>query len=132
MTGVDVGSTQIEASAAGFDSGFITAETVTPVLSLVSVPASLSVAQKSQYIYVHAEVPGAYWSSNQYPAANLPITFTSAVPSVGTITNTVNWTANASGSSYATFTAVAPGTTQITASSPGFTPATSGTITVNP
>ncbi|MCP4513965.1 MAG: hypothetical protein GY824_01880, partial [Delftia sp.] len=52
--------------------------------------------------------------------------------SVGTITDSVTWNANSGNSAYATFTAVAPGTTQITASSPGFTPATSAPITVNP
>ncbi|TDS84589.1 hypothetical protein EDF71_102236 [Comamonas sp. JUb58] len=132
VTGVDVGSTQIEATAAGFDAGFITAETVTPILNLVSVPTILSSGQTASYIYVSTQVTGAYWSGNQYPVSNRLITFSSSVPSVGSITGTVNWAANSGSSGYATFTAISPGTTQITASSPGFVPATSGVITVNP
>jgi hypothetical protein len=130
--GLETGSTQIEASAAGMDSVYINAETVASTLRLQSVPASLNAGQKATSIYVSAEVPGAYWSTNQYPSAPLTITFTSSVPSVGTITGSVTWNASSGGSGYATFTAVAPGTTQITASSPGFTPATSAPITVNP
>ncbi|QQB49217.1 carboxypeptidase-like regulatory domain-containing protein [Delftia acidovorans] len=132
VSGLDAGSTQIEASAAGMDPVYLNAETVAPTLRLQSAPASLAEGQRAAYISVSAEVPGAYWSTNQYPSAPLTITFTSSVPSVGTITDSVTWNANSGNSGYATFTAVAPGTTQITASSPGFTPATSGPITVNP
>ncbi|MBD9579762.1 carboxypeptidase regulatory-like domain-containing protein, partial [Delftia sp. DLF01] len=132
VSGLDAGSTQIEASAAGMDPVYLNAETVAPTLRLQSAPASLAEGQRAAYISVSAEVPGAYWSTNQYPLAPLTITFTSSVPSVGTITDSVTWNANSGNSGYATFTAVAPGTTQITASSPGFTPATSGPITVNP
>ncbi|UXC17646.1 hypothetical protein [Comamonas squillarum] len=132
VTGVDIGSTQVEATAAGFESGVIDFETINPVLVLSSAPSSLSVGQKSTSIYVRAQVSGAYWSNDQYPAANLTITFSSSVPSVGTVTTTVNWPAGSSSSARAIFTAISPGTTQITASSPGFVPATSGVITVNP
>ncbi|WP_350337305.1 hypothetical protein [Delftia lacustris] len=130
--GLELGSTQIEASAAGMDSIYINVETVAPTLRLQSVPASLKAGQKANSIYVSAEVPGAYWSTSQYPSNPLTITFTSSVPSIGNVTDTVTWNANTGSSTYATFTAVAPGTTQITASSPGFTPATSASITVNP
>ncbi len=130
--GLELGSTQIEASAAGMDSIYINVETVAPTLRLQSVPVSLKAGQKANSIYVSAEVPGAYWSTSQYPSNPLSITFTSSVPSIGNVTDTVTWNANTGSSTYATFTAVAPGTTQITASSPGFTPATSASITVNP
>ncbi|WFF80130.1 carboxypeptidase-like regulatory domain-containing protein [Delftia tsuruhatensis] len=130
--GLELGSTQIEASAAGMDSIYINVETVAPTLRLQSVPASLKAGQKANSIYVSAEVPGAYWSTSQYPSNPLTITFTSSVPSIGNVTDTVTWNANTGSSTYATFTAVAPGTTQITASSPGFTPATSASITVYP
>ncbi|WP_395023991.1 hypothetical protein [Comamonas odontotermitis] len=132
VSGVDIGSTQLEATAVSHDTSYVNVETVTPVLHLQNIPSSLNVGQKSNSVYVASEVPGSYYSSNQVPAAALSVTFTNSVPSVGTVTNTVNWPANSGSSNYATFTAVAPGTTQITASSPGFTPATSGTITVNP
>lgn len=132
VTGVGVGSTQIEATAVEHDASYLNTETVLPLLYLQSVPSSIAVGHSYSSIYVTSEVPGSYYSSSQVPAAALSVTFTSSVPSVGTITNTVNWPANAGNSNYATFTAVAPGTTQITASSPGFTPATSSAITVNP
>ncbi|MGF6211500.1 hypothetical protein, partial [Comamonas sp. 4034] len=132
VTGVDIGSTQIEATGSSHDASYLNAETITPTLRLQNVPSAIAVSNSYSSIYVASEVPGSYYSSSQVPAAALPITFTSSVPSVGTVTSTVNWPANAGNSNYATFTAVAPGTTQITASSPGFTPATSGTITVNP
>ncbi|WP_394680291.1 hypothetical protein [uncultured Comamonas sp.] len=132
VTGVEVGSTQVEATAAGFDIGVITSETINPVLELSGVSPLLSVGQKSSNIYARAQVPGASWPNEQYPAANLTITFSSSVPSVGTVTTTVNWPAGSSSSARAIFTAISPGTTQITASSPGFVPASSGVITVNP
>ncbi len=132
VNGMETGSTQIEASAAGMDAVYINAETVAATLRLQSVPSSLKTGQKATSIHVSAEVPGAYWATNQYPSVPVTITFTSSVPSVGTITDSVTWNANSGNSAYATFTAVAPGTTQITASSPGFTPATSAPITVNP
>ncbi|MGE8493285.1 hypothetical protein, partial [Comamonas sp.] len=132
VTGLDAGSTQIEASAAGFTSGVVTTETITPLLLLSGAPSSLRVGQTNTTISVAAQVNGAYWSNSQYPAANLPITFTSSIPSVGTVTNTVAWAKGAGASARPTFTAISPGTTQITASSPGFVPATSGVITVNP
>ena len=132
VTGVDVGTTQIEATAAGSQSALINVETVSPILRLYNVPASQNVGQQYSSIYVNAEVSGATYSTNQYPASPLTVTLTSSVPSVGTITNTVAWGANAGNSGTATLTAVAPGTTQITASTPGFTPATSAPITVNP
>ena len=132
VTGVDVGSTQIEATAAGFDSSVLNAETINPVLILRNAPGSLIVGQTNNSIYISAQVPGARYSQNQYPSVDLPITFTSSVPSVGAVTHTVIWPARSGSSSRATFTAISPGTTQITASSPGFVPATSGVITVNP
>jgi hypothetical protein len=132
VTGTGVGTTQIEATAAGSESAVINAETVTPILRMYNVPTSQNVGQQYSSIYVNAEVGGATYSANQYPASPLAVTFTSSVPSVGTITNTVTWVANAGSSGTATFTAVAPGTTQITASTPGFTPATSAPISVNP
>ncbi|WP_202759248.1 carboxypeptidase-like regulatory domain-containing protein [Delftia acidovorans] len=132
VAGVDLGSTQIEATAVALDPAYFNVETVAASLRLQYVPSELNAGGTAGSIYVTPEVPGAYWSTSQYPAAPLTITFTSSVPSVGTITDSVTWNANSGNSGYATFTAVAPGTTQITASSPGFTPATSGPITVNP
>jgi hypothetical protein len=132
VTGVDVGTTQIEATAAGFESAVINAETVSPILRMNNVPVVQNVGQRSPSIYVSAEVPGAYYSTSQYAASPLTVTWTSSVPSVGTVTAITTWGADASNSGYAAFTAVAPGTTQITASTPGFTAATSAPITVNP
>ncbi|MCD2166234.1 hypothetical protein, partial [Comamonas koreensis] len=122
VTGIDIGSTQIEATAAGFDSSVLNTETISPLMSLRNVPGSLKAGQTYNSVFVSAIVPGARYQDYQYPATNLTITFSSSIPSVGTVTNTVNWAANSSSSSYATFTAISPGTTQITASSPGFVP----------
>ncbi|WP_133248146.1 hypothetical protein [Comamonas sp. JNW] len=132
VTGLDTGSTQIEASAAGFTSGVVTTETITPLLLLNGAPSALRVGQTYTNIYVAAQVNGAYWPNSQYPAVNLSVTFTSSIPSIGTVTNTATWAKEAGSSARPTFTAISPGTTQITASSPGFVPATSGVITVNP
>ena len=132
VTGLEIGSTQIEATAVNHSTAYLNAETIAPTLHLQNMPASMQVGQKASYIYVTPEVPGAYYSTNQSPAANLSITFTSSVPAVGTITDHVTWNANTSSSASATFTAAAPGTTRITASAPGFIPATSAPVTVNP
>ena len=132
VTGVGVGTTQIEATAAGSESAVINVETVAPVLRLYNVPSSQNVGQQYGSIYVNADVSGATYPTNQYPESPIEVTLTSSVPSVGTITKTVTWGANAGNSGTAMFTAVAQGTTQITASTPGFTPATSAPITVNP
>ena len=110
----------------------INVETVAPVLRLYNVPSSQNVGQQYGSIYVNADVSGATYPTNQYPESPIEVTLTSSVPSVGTITKTVTWGANAGNSGTAMFTAVAQGTTQITASTPGFTPATSAPITVNP
>ncbi|WP_332673681.1 hypothetical protein [Comamonas sp.] len=132
VSGVEVGSTQLEATAVSHDAGYLNVETVTPNLRLQNAPSSISVGKIHSSVYVGTEVAGAYYSNSQTSNAAFPITFTSSVPSVGTVTGTVNWAANAGNSGYATFTAIAPGTTQITASSRGFTPVTSAVITVNP
>jgi hypothetical protein len=128
-----LGSTQIEATASGFDSGSINVETVTPQLQFVSaLPSSLQVGQSYGSVYVYANVAGAYYSRNNSPAQAIPVTFTSSVPSAATVGASSTWAAGASSSNNVTLTGVAPGTTAITASAPGFAPVTSAPITVNP
>jgi hypothetical protein len=107
-------------------------ETVMPSLRLQSVPSVVSAGQQASAIHVTAEVANAYWPERQYPAQPLAVTFTSSVPSVGTVTGSVNWAAGTAASGPAVFIAVAPGDTQVTASAPGFTPAASKQITVRP
>ena len=135
ITGVDLGSTQIEASASGFTAGSIAVETVTPSLEFISgLPSSVRVGQSYGSVRVNASVPGAYYSSGSYvsPAQALTVTLTSAVPSVATLASPRTWAAGSWLSADAPLTGVAPGTTSITASVPGFKPVTSPTITVNP
>ena len=134
ITGVDVGSTQIEATASGFTQSGITVETVTPNLTFVSgLPSAVNVGQTYGSVRVYAEVPGATYSgSNIAPAQPIAVTFTSSVPSAATVAPTGTWRAGSWLSNGIALTGVAPGTTTITASAPGFNPVTSGVITVNP
>ncbi len=134
ITGVDVGSTQIEATASGFEPATINVETVTPQLVFIAaLPGSMTVGQKFTSTYFHAYVPGATYNNyNTVPAQPITITLTSSVPSAATVSSSVVWAAGNSTSAYGTITATAPGTTRITASAPGFAPVTSGDITVNP
>ncbi|UJB64238.1 hypothetical protein YS110_05445 [Acidovorax sp. YS12] len=134
ITGVDVGSTQIEATASGFEPATINVETVSPQLVFIAaLPGSMTVGQKFTSTYFHAYVPGAiYNNSNTVPAQPITITLTSSVPSAATVSSSVVWSAGSNTSAYGTITATAPGTTRITASAPGFAPVTSGDITVNP
>lgn len=55
VTGVGVGTTQIEATAAGSESAVINVETVAPVLRLYNVPSSQNVGQQYGSIYVNAD-----------------------------------------------------------------------------
>ncbi|MEI2676981.1 MAG: hypothetical protein V9G29_03485 [Burkholderiaceae bacterium] len=70
--------------------------------------------------------------SNQTLITNVPLTVTSAVPGVATVSGTPVLQAGSASSSAATLQGVASGTTTLTVSAPGFTPATSATITVQP
>jgi hypothetical protein len=130
ISGVEVGSTQIEATAIAHEASYLNVETISAVLSLQNIQSVMTVGQKQTSVYVNAAVPGTTYA--QVSTAPFLMTLSSSVPSVGVITNSANWAANSGSSGYATFSAVAQGTTQITASSPGFVPATSGVITVNP
>jgi hypothetical protein len=133
VTGIDLGSTQIEASAVGFDPGTITVETVTPQLAFNSgPPASMTAGQQYTTLRASVQVPGAYWSTNQTAVLPFTLTLTSSVPSVATVSPSATWAVGSTVSGYATLSAVAPGVTRITASAPGFAPVTSGDITVNP
>ncbi|QTD46378.1 hypothetical protein [Ottowia testudinis] len=134
ITGVDVGSTQIEASASGFSQGAITIETVVPNWVFVSgLPNALQVGQSYRDVRVYAEVPGANYSGSYLsPAQPITVTFTSSVPSTATVGATGMWRAGSWLSDGVVLNAIAPGTTTITASAPGFNPVTSGVITVNP
>jgi len=129
VTGVDAGSTQIEASAAGFGPGAVTVETIIARLVISNAPAALP-AGGTRHIYAGATVPGAAWPDSQYPATDQTLRFTSAVPSAGTVTGSVLWNAGSSQSRAATLTGVAAGSTTITVSAPGFAPATSAAIQV--
>ena len=132
VTGVDIGSTQIEATAAGFTPSAITMETVTPSLVFYDVPGQLQAGKTYGSVRVYANVPGAYYSgTNLTLAQEAAVTLTSSVPSVATVVSTGVWKAGASVSQNSTLKAVAPGVTSITASIPGFNPVTS-TLTVNP
>jgi len=132
ITGVDLGSTQIVATAAGFDTSILTVEVVSAVLQLHGTSPSIDVGQAHEAIYVSAQVPGRENFLRQTPATPISIAFSSSEPSVAAVTETVIWYRGNWFSRSPTFTAISPGTTQITASSPGFVPATSGVITVNP
>ena len=132
ITGLEIGSTQIEASAAGFTPSAITMETVTPSLVFYDVPSQLQAGKTYGSVRVYANVPGAYYSgTNLTLAQEAAVTLTSSVPSVATVVSTGVWKAGASVSQNSTLKAVAPGVTSITASIPGFNPVTS-TLTVNP
>ena len=134
ITGVDVGSTQIEATASGFDSDVITMETVTPQLMFAGAPpATMTAGQQYTSLYFYADVPGASYGSGYFATAQpITIVLTSSVLSAATVTSSITWPAGGNSSNYGTITAVAPGTTTITASAPGFNPVTSAAITVNP
>ncbi len=81
---------------------------------------------------MYAKVPNATYATNTTAAAPITVTFTSAVPSVATITPSATWATGSGTSGYATLTGVSSGSTSITASAPGFLPVTSDPITVTP
>ena len=133
VTGVGLGSTQIEATAAGFESGDVVVETVTPELAFAyPVPASMQAGQSFGYLSVRANVPGAYYADNQMPAQNMAITFTSSVPSAASVAASGVWNAGEGASGGVAIKALAAGVTRITASAPGFAPVTSAPIVVQP
>ena len=133
VTGVGLGSTQIEATAAGFESGDVVVETVTPALAFAyPAPASMQAGQSFGYLSVRANVPGAYYADNQMPAQNMAITFTSSVPSAASVAASGVWNAGEGASGGVVIKALAAGVTRITASAPGFAPVTSAPIVVQP
>ena len=133
VTGTGLGSTQIEATAAGFESGDVVVETVTPELAFAyPAPASMQAGQSLGYLSVQANVPGACYENNQTPAQNITITFTSSVLSAASVAASGVWNAGAWTSDGVAINALAAGTTRITASAPGFAPVTSAPIVVQP
>ena len=133
VTGVGLGSTQIEATAAGFESGDVVVETVTPALAFAyPAPASMQAGQSFGYLSVRANVPGAYYADNQMPTQNMAITFTSSVPSAASVAASGVWNAGEGASGGVAIKALAAGVTRITASAPGFAPVTSAPIVVQP
>ena len=133
VTGVGLGSTQIEATAAGFESGDVVVETVTPELAFAyPAPASMQAGQSFGYLSVRANVPGAYYANNQTPVQNMAITFTSSVPSAASVAASGVWNAGEGASGGVVIKALAAGVTRITASAPGFAPVTSAPIVVQP
>ncbi|ARU03921.1 hypothetical protein CCO03_03815 [Comamonas serinivorans] len=130
VTGVDLGSTQIEATAAGFAAGTVNVETVTPQLTFYNTPPASLAVGGSVSLRAGVSVPGGHYAP--VSASALSVTATSSVPSVATMTSPISWPVNQSYSGVATLTGVAVGSTQITLSAPGFTPVTSSAITVNP
>ncbi|MFQ5801938.1 MAG: hypothetical protein ACE5JQ_03460 [Candidatus Methylomirabilales bacterium] len=120
VTGVGPGTTTITASAAGFTDATATV-TVPPLASPLSLsPSSLDVPQGgTRNLTVGLPFPA--------PAGGVIVSLVSANPGVATVTPSVVIPAGATSAS-ATVTGVGPGTTDITASAPGFT---SATATVN-
>lgn len=128
VTGVAAGVTVITASAEKYDLGNdLLAEVVPAALSINGLVTSLSVGGSDTF-YVSTSVPGGYGTPRA--VVPIPVTLTNAVPGVASVTELVTIQPGASSSPNAVFTATAPGTTSVTASSPGFSPATSAAISV--
>ena len=132
VTGVDVGTVQITASAENWKGSTATVNVATATLVLNGIQTARTTSSAAHGIYVYPHTPSC--GACDYFNADTPVTYTvnSATPEIVTVSPSPAtaqrdaWsTANASVS-----TPTTTGTYTITASAPGFTTATSQTVTV--
>jgi hypothetical protein len=128
IQGVDLGSTQVVASATGFTATQnLNVSVVTPSLLFFGLPSALASGQSVNF-GIQLTVPGGYGTPTSTNAVT--INLVSASSSVATVPTTATIAAGGSLAFPELFQAVSAGTTTITASSAGFSPVTSPTITV--
>ncbi|HEY0061037.1 MAG TPA: hypothetical protein VGC21_02885 [Telluria sp.] len=131
VTGVGVGSTTVVASAEGYSSLIdLPLTVILPNLTL-SQPGNIKVGAQSDF-YAALSVPGANYSGNQTAVAPIVVNLTSSSPGVATAPATATIAANATDTGYVKLTAVAAGTTTVTASGSNLNSVTSGVITITP
>jgi hypothetical protein len=130
VQGVDIGNTTISASATGYNSALdLAVNVVTPQLNF-SGPNDTSAGNQSGFS-VYLTTPGAYYSGNQTAIQPMTVNLTSSAPGVATVPATATITVGNAGTATVYMTAVAAGTTTLTASGPGLSSATSRVVTVN-
>ncbi len=116
VIGEGIGQAHLHASATGYDDGELGVSGVKPYLTINSLLSTISVGN-SDLFYADIKVPGAY--STPRVVSPLSVNLISSVPSVGTVTSSVLINAGSNTSSNASFSAIASGTTEVTASAPG-------------
>ena len=131
VTGIGLGSGLVQATAAGYVTGSGQILGQAAVLGFSSsLPSSLLVNGTANFTANVSLGPGQIFGG--VPASNIVVTLVSTSSTVASVPTTVTIAAGASDSPSVQIHGLAPGTTTITASSPGYTGVTSGTITVGP
>jgi len=131
LTGLDIGTTTVTATAVGYNSiQDLNVNVIEPTLVVSGLVSTRAVGQTDAF-NIQMTTPGANWAGNQTAVDAIVINLTSSAPDVGTVPSTVTIAAGATDSPNATFTATGAGTTTVTASHPGFKPG-SGSVTVTP
>jgi hypothetical protein len=131
VSGVDLGSTTITASAVGYiATRELPVKTIAPQI-VMSGPGNTTVGGLSS-VSVYLNVPGAAYSSNQLALSAINVNLTSSAPGVATVPATLTIPIGSSSSNSGNLKGVAAGTTTVTASGTGLLSTTSGPITISP
>jgi len=132
LAGQGYGSTVTQATASGYlGNSNLGITVVAPELRFNGLVTSLSAGATNTF-QARTYVTGAPNPYSQTTLTNTTINLTSASPGTATVTPSVVISAGGTLSGNATLTAVAPGTTSVTASGTDYVPYQSDTITVNP
>jgi hypothetical protein len=126
------GSSVTQATANGYlGNSNLGITVVSPEIRFINLTSALSVGGTNLF-QTRTYVTGAPNPYNQTTLANTTINLTSASPGAATVTPSVVISAGGTISGNASLTAVAVGTSSVTASGTDYVPFQSGTITVNP
>jgi len=130
VSGKQVGSTTITATAAGYEQApDLPVTVITPQLRL-SGPSNTKVGAQTN-VSVGLAVTGASYSTSQEALSPIAVDLTSSAPGVATVPATLTIAAGSSSSPNGKLTGVAPGSTSVTASAPGLQSVTSATVTIS-
>jgi hypothetical protein len=131
VSGVDLGSTTITASAVGYiATQELPVKTIAPQI-VMSGPGNTTVGGLSN-VSVYLSVPGAAYSSSQLALSAINVNLTSSAPGVATVPATLTIPIGSTSSNSGNLKGVAAGTTTVTASGTGLLSTTSGLITISP
>lgn len=131
ISGLDLGTTTITASATGYTSVQDANVTVTtPALRFSGLASSVARGANDSFS-IGLTTPGSDNPNNQTPLQPLVVNLTSSAPDVGTVPATATIPTNDNVSPSVSFSGLSGGSTTVTASSAGFT-SVSQSVTVSP